>query len=66
MTFKELALELMEQGWRCYHISDIGTLTRGASLHSWAIRNSVQVQVYEGKPLVFIKDVKPLEIDETK
>jgi hypothetical protein len=60
MTFKELANELMEQGWRCYHISDISHLTMGSSLHSWAIRNSLEVRVYEGKNLLFIKDTKPL------
>jgi hypothetical protein len=64
MTFKELANELMEQGWRCYRISDISQLTRGSSLHSWAIRNALEVRVYEGKSLVFVKDTKPLEIDE--
>jgi len=60
MTFKELANELMEQGWRCYHISDVSSLTRGSSLHSWAVRNAVEVRVYEDKSLVFIKDTKPL------
>lgn len=61
MTFKELALELMNQGWRCYHIDDLNT--RGVSLHSLCIRNLIEVQVYEGKSLVFVKDAKPITDD---
>lgn len=64
MTFKELALELMEQGWRCYHIRDIESLARGSHLNNLAIRKSLIVQVYDGKSLVFIKDAKPPDTDE--
>jgi hypothetical protein len=59
MTFKELAIQLMDQGWRCYHIKDIPLLTRGSNLQSLAIRSLIEVQVYEGKSLVFVKDLKP-------
>jgi len=59
MTFKQLATELMNQGWRCYHINDVTALTRGANLYSLAIRNLIEVQVYEGKSLVFVRDVYP-------
>lgn len=60
MTFRELAQELMDQGWRCYHIDDLSPLLRGSDLHSFCIRNLLEVQVYEGKSLVFIKDAKPI------
>lgn len=43
----------MEQGWRCYHMDD---LPKGDELHKFAIRNFLQIQVYEGKSLVFVKD----------
>ena len=61
MTFKQLAIELMNQGWRCYHISDIPSLTQGSNLKSLAIRSLIEVQVYEGKSLVFVKDCKAVE-----
>lgn len=64
MTFKELAIELMDQGWRCYHIDDIDDISRGSGLHSLANRYNLLVQVYEGKKLVFVKDTKSkFEID---
>lgn len=59
MTFKELTQELMEQGWRCYHIDDMKHLTEGNTLQSLAIRSLIEVRVYEGKSLVFVKDVQP-------
>ena len=62
MTFKELAHELMEQGWRCYKLSDL--TVRGTFLHAFAIRNNLEIRVYEGKDLVFVKDVKPLEVED--
>ena len=55
MTFKQLAIELMDQGWRCYQIDDIA---RGSYLHSLANRHNLLVQVYENKKLVFVKDTK--------
>ena len=59
MTFKQLANELMQQGWRAYHIDDISNLTRGDNLHIFAIRNLIEIQVYEGKKIVFVKNCKP-------
>lgn len=59
MTFKELALNLMEQGWRCYHIKDVPSLSRGNKLQVLAIRHLLEVVVYEGKSLVFVKNIKP-------
>lgn len=56
MTFKQLAIDLMNQGWRCYHISDIPDVNY---LHSLAIRSFLEVQVYEGKSLVFVRDIYP-------
>jgi hypothetical protein len=56
MTFKELSIELMDQGWRCYKMDDLNT--RGSALHSLANRHNILVQVYEGKSLVFVKDCK--------
>ena len=48
----------MEQGWRCYYIPDTSILTRGNKLQTLAIRNLIQVQVYEDKPFVFVKDIR--------
>jgi len=59
MTFKELSIQLMDQGWRCYHISDVPLLVQGSNLQSLAIRRLIEVQVYEGKSLVFVRDLKP-------
>lgn len=61
MTFKQLANDLMAQGWRCYHILDVPNLSRGSNLQSLAIRSLIEVRVYEGKSLVFVKDCKPPE-----
>lgn len=49
----------MQQGWRCYKIEDTSRLTQGNNLQSLAIRNLIEVQVYEGKSLVFVKTVFP-------
>ena len=65
MTFKELAMELMDQGWRCYYLPDISSAIRNpVYLHAICRRNQIEVQVYEGKSLVFVKDSKPLEDEE--
>ena len=66
MTFKELTQELMEQGWRCYHIGDVPLLARGNNLQSLAIRSLIEVRVYEGKSLVFVKDVQPKKEENGK
>lgn len=63
MTFKELTNELLHQGWRAYHIDDISALTRGNNLNVLAIRKLIQVQVYEGKKIVFVKNCKPIDND---
>ena len=60
MTFKELTKEMLDHGWRAYFISDIERLTRGDNLHKLSIRNLIQVQVYEGKNIVFVKNAKPI------
>jgi hypothetical protein len=49
----------MEQGWRCYHIKDVPLLARGSNLQSLAIRSLIEVQVYEGKSLVFVRTIFP-------
>ena len=59
MRFKQLVNELMDQGWRCYHIEDVPQLTRGNNLQSLAIRSFIEVVVYEGKSLVFVRSVFP-------
>lgn len=59
MTFKELALELQTQGWRAYKVDDVAGLVRGNNLQGLAIRNLIEVQVYEGKSLVFVRNLKP-------
>lgn len=63
MTFKELTNELMDQGWRCYALSKdrLDLLTSGPTLHSLAIRSLIEVRVYEGKSLVFVRDTYPKE-----
>jgi len=66
MTFKHLANELMEQGWRCYHIEDMPYLTRGDNIHSLAVRNLLEIQVYEGKSLVFVRDSYPKDKPKSK
>jgi hypothetical protein len=63
MTFKELTQDMLDHGWRAYHISDIEKLTRGDNLHKLSIRNLLQIQVYEGKKIVFVKNAKPLDDD---
>lgn len=66
MEFKELANELMDQGWRCYHIKDVPYFSSGTRLQSLAIRNLLEVRVYEDKSLVFVKDIfLPEEKTET-
>lgn len=59
MTFKDLANELMHQGYRCYKIEDIGKFTRGNTLQALAIRSLIEVQVYDSKSLVFVKTIFP-------
>jgi hypothetical protein len=39
--------------------SRIDALTSGNSLQSLAIRSLIEVRVYEGKSLVFVKDCPP-------
>lgn len=56
----------MEQGWRCYHIGDVPLLARGNNLQSLAIRSLIEVRVYEGKSLVFVKDVQPKKEENGK
>jgi hypothetical protein len=65
MTFKQLANELMDQGWRCYHI-DVAKLTLGSNLQALAIRSLIEVRVYEGKSLVFVKDILPAKEPKEK
>lgn len=64
MTFRELAIELMDQGWRAYHVDDIGKFTRGNTLESLAIRSLIEVRIYENKRIVFVKDCKPRDNDK--
>lgn len=61
MKFKDLAQELMLQGFRAYHIKDSSLLGKGDNLKRMAIRKGVEVIVYEGKDIVFVKDSKPTD-----
>lgn len=61
MTFKELVNELMDQGWRCYYFPSIGS---NMFSHTFAIRNNIEIRLYEGKSLIFVKDIKPIEDGE--
>lgn len=63
MTFKELANQLMEQGWRAYHIENVDELTRGSFLEMIANRVNIEVQTFEGKTIIFIKNTKPKKDD---
>jgi len=58
MTFKQLTNDLLREGWRAYRIDDVPTLTRGNNLQILAIRNLIEVQVFEGRKIVFVKDTK--------
>lgn len=59
MTFKQLTNDLMLQGWRAYYIDDIGRFTKEHHLQVLAIRNLIEIQVYEGKKVVFVKTIHP-------
>lgn len=61
MTFKELTNDLMDKGWRVYHIDDLQSVSKGDDLQRWAVRNIKEIQIYEGHSLVFVKNGKPLE-----
>ncbi len=49
----------MLQGWRAYHMPDVASFVRGHQLNSMAIRNLLEIQVYEGKDIVFVKTYHP-------
>lgn len=66
MTFKQLTRDLQLQGWRAYFIEDVPAFTRGHRLNSLAIRNLIEVQVYEGENVIFVKTVHPPEIKQDK
>lgn len=59
MTFKELTNDLMLQGWRVYYIPDVASFVKGYQLNTMAIRNLLEIQIYEGKNLVFVKTYYP-------
>jgi hypothetical protein len=59
MTFRQLTNDLMLQGWRAYYVEDVESLTRGHKLNTLAIRNLIEIQVYEGKNILFVKTVHP-------
>lgn len=59
MTFKQLTNDLMLQGWRAYYIPDVASFVRGHQLNTLAIRNLIEVMVYEGKDIVFVKTTHP-------
>ncbi len=62
MTFKELTNDLMLQGWRAYKIPDVASFVRGHNLNTMALRNLIEIQVYEGKNIVFVKTIHiPIE-----
>jgi len=65
MTFTQLTNELLLQGWRAYYVEDITSFTSGHYLNNLAIRNLIEVQVYEGKNIIFVRDTfPPLEVDK--
>lgn len=65
MTFNQLTNELQLQGWRAYYIPDVDSLIKGHRLNTLAIRNLLDIQVYEGKNIVFVKTIHPkIEVDE--
>lgn len=59
MTFNQLTNDLMLQGWRAYYIPDVASFVRGHQLNTMALRNLIEVMVYEGKNIVFVKTVHP-------
>ncbi len=59
MTFKELTNDLMLQGWRTYYVDDIDAFTRGHKLNTLAIRSLLEVMVYEGKNVIFVRTIHP-------
>lgn len=54
MSFKSLTNELILQGWRCYIIPPY--VIKGDSLEKFARKFSLEVRVYEGKSIVFVKN----------
>jgi hypothetical protein len=59
MTFKQLTDDLLREGWRAYWIDDVFALAQGNNLEILAIRNLIEVQVFEGQKVVFVRDTKP-------
>lgn len=59
MTFKQLTVQLQEQGWRAYYIPDASFLVRGHQLEKLANRNLLEIQIYEGKDIIFVKTIQP-------
>jgi len=49
----------MLQGWRAYYVEDVAAFTRGHKLNTLAIRSLLEVQVYEGKNIVFVRTIHP-------
>lgn len=59
MTFKYLINEMMLQGWRAYYIPNISSLNNEAKLQGLAVRNLIEIQIYEGKDILFVKTIHP-------
>jgi len=64
MTFKELTRDLQHQGWRAYYIPNVSSLTVGHKLNTLAIRNLIEIQIYEGKNIVFVKSIQIKEDED--
>lgn len=59
MTFKELANDLMLQGWRVYKVNGCSSEQFVSKFHPVAVRKLLEFQVYEGRNLIFVKTVHP-------
>lgn len=61
MTFKELTNELLLQGWRAYYIDDGDLFTSYHRMQKMASLNNIELQVYEGKKIIFARTIFPVE-----
>lgn len=57
MTFKQLTRQLQQEGWRAYNIPSASSLVTGHRLQKLANRNLIDVLVYEGQDVVFVKTI---------
>ena len=65
MTFKQLTKQLQQDGWRAYYIPLASSLVLGHKLNKLANSNLIEVQVYEGQNVVFVRTIQiPIDVQD--